>query len=194
MPLEMDIGEKLAGGHVKGGLLRARIDWMRENRTPRDVAVFTESLSPKLREKLANIAPDAWHPFSDLVELDKAIVNTLGGGDVSVLRQIGRYSARKNLTQYNALTKENVPDFFRNAARVHSQFQNFGTVIYRQEGEGKAKMVHANYMSYSPLFCESAIGYYEECLLLHKARKPVITESQCQCKGAPTCTFEMSWS
>ncbi len=190
----MTRNEKLSGGNVKGGLLKARVEWMRENRTPRDSVALDESLSEKLRSKLHAIDTDAWHPFAELIELDRAIVTVLAAGDTSVLRQIGRYSARKNRTAFReTLTRESIHEFFRTAARVHSNFQNFGTVRYKQEGEHKGRMIHSNYVSYSPLFCESAVGYYEESLALHRAVSPKVTETECQCAGATSCIFEMSW-
>ena len=44
------------------------------------------------------LLPVNWYPFSDLIEVDRTIISVFGGGDVSVLRQVGAYSARLNLT------------------------------------------------------------------------------------------------
>jgi predicted hydrocarbon binding protein len=55
-------------------------------------------------------------------------------------------------------------------------------------------MVHAAYPCFSPVYCASAIGYYEQALLIHHAIPTRVEETSCQCDGDPSCTFELGWA
>lgn len=128
------------------------------------------------------------------MEVDRAIVKVFGGGDPAVLREVGAYSARSNLTGvYKAFRASSIHEFFVNGARLHSKFQNFGEAAYLMTTRTSGQMDHWGYDSYSPLFCESALGYYSESLLLHRAVSVQVDETSCQCRGASTCTFSLRW-
>ena len=47
---------------------------------------------------------------------------------------------------------------------------------------------------YSPVFCFSAVGYYQGAIETMKAPGRIrIRETECTCAGDEACTFERSW-
>ena len=55
-------------------------------------------------------------------------------------------------------------------------------------------MRHEGYEEYSPVYCASALGYFEGALRLMKVPGPVhVFEVSCQCAGDPACVFDLSW-
>ncbi|MEK6375175.1 MAG: hypothetical protein AABO58_21080 [Acidobacteriota bacterium] len=187
--------ELLGGGMVKGGMMAAHIDWATKARSLADINRFWTALPSNLRESLSGmLLPVSWFQFADLMEVDRTIVKVYGGGDTAVLREVGAYSARSNLTGvYKAFRATSIHEFFDNGASLHSKFQDFGEASYVMTSRVSGQMVHSGYCSYSPLFCESALGYYRESLLLHRAVSVQVDETSCQCRGARSCTFSLRW-
>lgn len=187
--------EMLAGGMVKGGMMAAHVGWAARSRAPQDVFRFWNAVPESLREPLQGmILPVNWYEFADLIEVDRAIVRVYGNGDPTVLRQVGAHSARINLTGvYKVFRAESIHNFLENGARLHPKFQDFGQAVYEKLDANSGQMVHSDYCSYSPLFCESALGFYRESLELHGARSVQVDETSCQCRGSRSCTFALSW-
>jgi hypothetical protein len=195
MPMSGQPREVLGGGKLKGGIFRSHMQWVRDHRSAGDLQRLLASLSPELQKAMSGaVLATVWYPFAWLLELDRAIVNLFGGGNNSVMRDLGRYSASINLsTTYKMLDRKLNHEFFRNSAILHSQFQDFGKVLYEQSGESGGRMIHTSYPSFSPTFCMSALGYYEGCIESHGGTSARVTEQECQCYGDPSCTFVMTW-
>ena len=180
---------------VKGGMMAAHIDWATNARQPADITRFWTAVPKPLQESLRGmLLPVNWYPFADLMEVDRTIVKVFGGGDPAVLREVGAYSARSNLTGvYRIYRRNSIHETFDNGARLHSKFQDFGEAAYVMTSKSSGQMIHSGYCSYSPLFCESALGFYRESLLLHGAKGVEVGETTCQCRGAQSCTFTLRW-
>jgi len=194
-PLPDTPRELLAGGKIKGGMMAAHISWATHDRPADKVARFWNALPFEMREALGGmILPVKWYEFADLITVDRAIIKTLGGGDITILREVGAHSARLNLTGvYKIYRRDSIHDFLGNGARLHSKFQDFGRAAYLQKGPLAGQMVLSDYLSYSPLYCESALGFYRESLQIHGARMVEVGETTCQCRGAASCTFVLRW-
>ena len=187
--------EYIGGGRVKGGMLKAHVRWVMEHQSERDVALFWAALPKATRENVSSMILEiSWYPFSDLIAIDRTIVDLFGDGDAMLARELGRYSARINLTgTYRAYRKPSAHEFLQGSARVHSSFQDFGFAEYKKTGDQTCEMRHSGYTSYSPLFCESAVGYYDAAISLHDATNVYVHETKCQCLGDGSCTFSIRW-
>jgi hypothetical protein len=185
--------EVLDGGRLKGGMFRSHVTWIREKQASRLDELWSR-LSPDPARTLSGvILATSWYPFAWLVEMDRNIEEMFGGEQSDVLRELGRFSARINLsTTYKVFDRDTNHAFFENSALLHSQFQDFGHVEYVRSNAG-GRMIHRDYPCYSRVFCGSALGYYEATILSHGARRSLVEETECQCFGAPSCTFEMKW-
>ena len=156
-------------------MVRAHVDWVRDHRDRNEIIEFYESIRPSMRTLLS--APSV--PFEHFIELDRIIIDRFGHGDPHFLQELGAYSAQQ---------------FFRRSAALHDQLQDFATASYRQVSATEAQLIRAGSPSFSPLYCASAIGFYHECIRLHGGKNVAVWESQCQCRGDETCTFELVWS
>jgi predicted hydrocarbon binding protein len=187
--------EILPGGRLKGGIFRSHLQWVRDHQSPEDFQRLMEALSPEARKELGGtVLATSWFPFARLIELDRAIRTLFGHGQDELLAELGRYSARINLsTTYKVFDRKVNQEFFRNSALIHSQFQDFGKVTYEQTGENSLRMVHTSHACFSPVYCASAIGYYEGCVASHGGQTPRVVETECQCYGDGSCTFDISW-
>ena len=176
--------EVLAGGRVHSGIAWAHLRWVRDYHG--DQAV---------KELVAPVPQEGWISFESLIALDRAIERKFGRGRRGFLRELGRYSAHLNLSDpRDGFRGEAIHDFFYRAALLHARFQDFGTAAYEELDPTSGRMVHAAYPCFSPLYCASAIGYYEQALIIQHAIPTRVEETSCQCNGETTCTFEMRWA
>jgi len=188
--------EVLEGGKLKGGMFRSHLQWVRDNRSEKDLERLWDELDPEVTKGLrASILATSWYPFRWLINLDGTIAKLFSESrDLSLVVELGRYSALINLsTAYKALDRDTNHEFFRNSALLHRQFQDFGTASYVRTGDASGNLVHTGYPCFSPVFCASALGYYEACLLSHNATTAKVEEIECQCYGDPSCTFALTW-
>jgi len=187
-------GECLAGGRVKGSMIRAHLDWVRDHAAREETIELFESLPPGVRQQVSMVLPASWYDFATLIAVDRTILTFFGHDDVRFLEQLGAYSARVNLAGiYRIFRREDLHDFFRRAAVLHRQFLDFGTAEYVELAPSAGVMHHRGYASYSPLYCAGAIGFYRECVTLHGGKDVEVMETECQCAGAEACTFAMAW-
>ncbi len=189
--------EALDGGRIKGGILRSHMQWVAETQGGDALARICDRVSPETARILKSpIFPVAWYPFRALVETDRAIAAVVGVRDEKALvGQLGRYSARVNLTtSYKVYARENPHEFFLSAAQLHEHFLDFGHEEYERTGATSCRLSMIDYACYSKVFCWSALGYYEQATTLQGGKDAIVTESECLCRGASACRFEISWS
>ena len=189
-----DPTERLAGGRVKGSMLRAHVDWVRECGAREETIEFFESLSTDVRRDAVSVLASSWYPFAALIEVDRLILSMFGKGRVSFLESLGRHSARRNLATAAAMLHDTPPHaFFQRTAMLHRQFQDFGRAEYVPRSDASGSMVHSDYSCFSPLYCASALGFYREALVMHGRTTATVIESACQCFGDRACRFDLAW-
>lgn len=188
--------EVLEGGKVKGGMVKAHLQWVTENRPDLTVEDLCRRVSPSTADVLRGLVlAIAWYPFRALVETDRAITEACGGDPEALFKELGRHSARLNLgTSYKVYTRSEPHTFFENAARVHDQFQDFGRAEYERRGATSCRLSMLDYKCYSRVFCLSGAGYYEQATALQGGRDPQISEVECHCRGGSACRFDIRWS
>ncbi len=189
-----EVREALEGGRVKGGVFKSHLEWVRTHH-PNDLPALISRLPDEMQSDLSAPLSTSWYPFAWLIALDRLIAEMFGGGKLEVIRELGRHSASINLSgAYRVFNRDNVHDFFARSAPLHNQFQDFGRVAYQKLGEKEGVISHTVYPCFSPIYCASAIGYYEKSSAINGALRPEVRETSCQCLGDDACTFQMSWS
>jgi hypothetical protein len=179
---------------VKGTMLQAHLSWAREH------AADLERLKPHLDPECASLLsrrvfPTDWVPFSCLIQIDRAIAAVVGGSAEKVFQDLGRHSATTNLTGvYKTFISAEPHHFFDQMSVLHGQFQNFGRWRYDKLGERSGRITLEGYSVFSPVYCLSATGYFEQALRMMHAPGPItISETSCQCAGEPRCVYDMKW-
>jgi len=130
-----------------------------------------------------------------LVAVSKAIAAADGRDPDEVYLDLGRHSARVNLAgAYDAFSPEVPHHFFELMDHLHRTFQSFGRSEYVRTGERSGRIRLEGYLEFSPVYCRSGLGYYEQSLAMMKVPGPIqVAETSCQCRGQEACVFELSW-
>ena len=178
---------------IKGTVLLSHLAWLDETKGEHRV-----HLEPVLDDEtfkvVRTVQSVTWLPFRTLVTIDKAIASIVGEPPEEVFLELGRHSARTNL---GGLYKKFVPEdphrFFVGVT-LHNTFQDFGNISYTKLGDRAGRIELSDYPEYSPAFCASGRGYYEQALQVMKAPGPILVkESQCQCAGDRVCLYDIRW-
>ena len=187
--------EALAGGRVKGAMVKAHLQFVRD-RLGEDVLTRTHAaLPPGVAAELDGLLVSSWCNFETLVALDRAIAKVTGRDANELMRELGRHSAQINLsTLYRAFDREDLHEFFRKSATLHRQFQDFGTCVYEQLGPTSGRISIRDAACFSPTYCSSEAGYLEQVIAAHGGTSVSVAESACQCASDDHCTFELRWS
>ena len=72
--------------------------------------------------------------------------------------------------------------------------QDLGIVRLAASSPASIVITHAGFTSFSRIWCEHSLGYFEQILSMHGAAPDLVLESQCQCAGDASCTFVLAWS
>ncbi|HKR62727.1 MAG TPA: hypothetical protein VJZ00_03255 [Thermoanaerobaculia bacterium] len=190
---EVLVGPDPSVAKVKGVMFGGRKQFLLEILGDAAFQQFLEKLTPRTRGYVRTPLASSWCEFESLMELDRTIHNELKAKYPNVLALIGAASAELGIGRiYRSLDSEELVHFLENNAQFHDQYQKFGTVRFEKTPNG-ARMIYSNYPCYSPIYCASAVGYFQESILRHGGSDPNVSETKCQCLGDKTCTFEMTW-
>jgi len=190
---EVRVGPDPTVCKVKGVMFGGRKAFLLETLGEAGFARLLEKLTPRTRGYVKTPLASSWCEFESLIELDHAIHEEMKGTHPNVLALIGAASAELGIGRvYRSLDSEELEKFLENNALFHNQYQKFGVVKFEKTPKG-ARMIYSNYPCYSPVYCASAIGYFQESILRHGGTDPAVVETKCQCHGDKTCTFEMTW-
>jgi hypothetical protein len=181
---------------VRADVLHAHLEWAAK-RWPD----YAARLKPHLgAEALALVegpprGESATVLFSQLVRIDQAIAAAAGGDPQAIYHALGEHSAEHNLKDvYQDYRPEQPHEFFKSMSTLHRAFQDFGKSRYESRGERSGRISITRYREYSPVFCLSGRGYYEQALRMLKVPGPVVVEEiACHCAGDAACVFELSW-
>ena len=186
--------ESLAGGKVKGAMVRAHLQFVRDRLGEAAMTRTLEAIPASVAAEVQGVLTGTWCAFESLVLLDRAIARAAGRDERELMRELGRYSAQINLsTIYRAFHRDDIHEFFRHSATLHRQFQDFGTCEYEHIGEGHGRISVRDAVCFSPAYCSSEVGYLEQVIATHGGTAATVTETSCQCTNDDRCTFELRW-
>jgi hypothetical protein len=195
VPRETPVREYTGGGRIKGGVLRAHLRWAREHVGPDAFRALLDTLPPARVADLSQVIfATSWYPLQWLVELDRAIVATIGESRESVLASAGRFSATATLrTLHQSLLRDDPHSLFRHVALLQSHFTDFGASTWERLGTSFGRVTHRYWRCFSPMLCHAAVGFYEECARMAGGTGVTVEETSCQCRGDKHCVFLVRW-
>jgi uncharacterized protein (TIGR02265 family) len=179
---------------IKGTMLQAHLGWAQKRLG--DVSRLKAHVESGCAEHVnpATLST-TWVPFRCLINIDRAIAAAVGGSSDRVFHDLGVHSATINLAGvYKSFISSEPHRVFTQMGLLHRMFQNFGEWQYAKTGATAGRITLRDYVEYSPVYCTSAVGYFEGALtMMHAPGHIVVRETACQCAGDAHCQFELSW-
>src|SRR5260370_34537586 len=153
----LDGKECLIGPHpevakVKGVMFGGRKQFLVDTAGEAGFQQLLTKLSPRTLQYAKTPLASTWCEFESLIELDRAIHETLKGKYPNVLALIGAASAELGIGRvYKMLDTAELTKFFENNAMFHNQFQKFGRVKFEKAPHG-GRMGYTDYPCHSPVY------------------------------------------
>lgn len=144
---------------------------------------------------LSSIRRTRWYPFALHCRLLRAVDMALGTGDLSLLWQLGRFSAGLDMPRlFRPLLRLGRPGWmFDVATRMWRFYHREGVwTIERTPRELVTKLTQFD--EADDAFCASLLGYVSAALEMSGANDVEGTHLACKARGAPNCIFTVRWS
>ena len=190
---EVLVGPDPSVAKVKGVMFGGRKQFLVDTGGDEVFYSVLAKLTPRTLQYTRTPLASSWCEFESLIELDRAIYETLKTKHPNVLALIGAASAELGIGRvYKSLDTVELVKYMENIALFNSQYQKFGRVKFEKTASG-GKMIFTDYPCFSPIYCASGAGYFLESILRHGGTDPSVVETKCQTLGDSSCTYEMTW-
>jgi len=177
---------------AKGASLLSAVKWLRKSRE-----AALAALPPRMHHYLEDrIQVAFWYPEEDLVELVRALARILPVGMGRIYEQMGRLSARDQLTGVyrHLLEGGDVLSLPRRGLALWQSQHDTGRLKLTLDGPGAARIELADYALPSREMCEILLGYTTEMFVMAEVPAPAVRKTACRLDGAPSCSWQCSWT
>jgi len=191
--------EVALSSQVKGSAITARIKYVRDLHGEPGVRHVKDALTPAHRAILdGRVLPHAWVPFAFFVDLCENIDRIYGRGDLSLVKEVGRFAARANLpTLYRIFYVLGSPEFILGRAPrlwdVHYDSGRLETSFSIKDGRRVASIKIMDFETPHRVHCLSVAGWAEQSVELSGGKAVEVIEASCRAKGDKTCELVASW-
>ncbi|MGD1147050.1 MAG: TIGR02265 family protein [Thermoanaerobaculaceae bacterium] len=181
---------------VKGNIVRARIAFVKERFGEAALDRVVRTLSADDQKQLSGVVNVAWYSFDLGRRLDDAIVAVVGGGNTTIFEEMGRASARENLTTVHRsfLEPRDPQRFMQKAPMIYRFYYDTGHRTWESTGPTSGVMTTHEADTHSVPDCATVVGWHKEALTMVGAKNPVIVEEACRARGDECCRYRVSWS
>ncbi len=185
-------------GHVKGGVIKARLEFVRGRAGEAGLESVMSRLSREDQEVLRGwILPTTWYPLDLNLRLDDAIAAVLSAGDRDrVFVEMGRASADSNLGgPQRPYLREGDPHYLlRATAGIFLAYYQAGRRTYERTGDTSAVLRTYEAENVTRTDCLTVVGWHQRAIELCGGKAVRVTETLCRTRGAPHCEYRCEWT
>jgi hypothetical protein len=182
--------------NVKGSALSSRVLWVQLEHGEAGYQRLLHQVSPELRDSIEmGINKAKWYPFEQFVELNLVIDRLFAKGDLSLIRELGRFGADANLkTIYRLFYKVGTVHWILGrAVRLWSAHYDSGFCEVATRGPKAAVLRIRGFETPHRAHCLSVMGWAERSIELSGGRHPIMEESLCRTRGDDLCQLDVAW-
>lgn len=182
---------------VKGNIIKARQAFVVDRFGEAGWAKVLEALPDDDRKAFGGMIVNvAWFDFAQAARLDEAIVRVLGGGNTKLFEEMGRTSARENLTgvHSNLVSPDDPQAFMKKANVIYRFYYDVGHREYEETGPTDGTLTTHDAETLSVADCATVIGWYKEALAMCGAKDVRVEEVRCRARGDDVCQYRVRWS
>jgi len=176
-------------------VLQSRLAYVKSRGGPGTVELVLARLCAEHRKTLSElILPVGWYPFEINVELDRAIMLSLGGGR-GIYREMGVQSATDSLgaTHKNLIRARDPQGLLKHSAQIHKLYYDTGYRTYEWVSAKSAILRTFDCKSFSTEDCLTNMGWHEKAIALCGGKSVRVSEPQCRARGAKCCEYVCQW-
>jgi hypothetical protein len=157
-----------------------------------------EQLPAKDREELQSVIPVGWYSLPMYARLIRVLDKVHGQGDLSLMKDLGRYEAEKDLkTIHRVFLRFTNPAFIvEKTSEYWRRFHDTGTWNVVREGGPNGHGVSAvldGWGCVDAALCRELVAYLTRVLELAGAKNVVLEHPKCRGRADPQCIFRGRW-
>jgi hypothetical protein len=154
-----------------------------------------DKVTPHDRAEIVNVLTVGWYPLSLYTRLIHALEEVHGYGDMSLVVQLGRYEAERDLTTIHrvflrfanpACTLEKMGDYWR-------RFHDSGQWTVTRESEHLVTGYLDEWGHVDHALCRELVGYMGRMIELAGAKNAIVEHPFCRARGDARCFFRGRW-
>jgi hypothetical protein len=158
-------------------------------------ATVAAELSRAARDALESVIAMGWYPAHLHVELLRAIEQSLGTGDGSVVRRTAVHAADFDVTRIHRI-------FFRFAnpglvleksGELWSRFYDSGHWAIERPTSTSASATLTRFAIVDALYCDYLLAYFLRMFAIVGAKEMRMQHSTCRARGDSACRFDGQW-
>jgi len=183
------------GAHVKGVVLKARLNFLAKFHGEEAYDRLLESLKPETRAVLRDgVLISSWYPVEVSVEMMQTMDRLFGKGDLALCREMGRYSAQVSLKGvYRGYARENDFNFVnRMTPKMWQQYYDSGRMETETLGKGRAVTRITDFAEPNRVLCLGTLGWLEAANEVWGAQNVTVEETKCRLRGDNCCEYMIS--
>jgi hypothetical protein len=185
------------GVHVKGLVLRARMDYVEKRFGEAALSRVIAEVPPESRAALrADILVSSWYPLSTLLDMAVTLDRLYGKGDLELSREMGRNAAQVALQGvHRNFAKEHDPGFvIRMLPLLWGQYYDSGRLETESTGPESSMSRIFDMEELHRVICLGMIGWTEAALEIWGGQDRQVKETKCRVWGDDFCEFISRWT
>jgi hypothetical protein len=184
-------------GKIKGNAFLTYIDYFKDKFGPDAINIIKATMSAEDSSQLFNkkILTVSWIEYSTHIRFLLAADKIFGSGDGQVILDGGRWCARKDFSgMYKIFIAVASPMFLlKKVPNMWRTFYNSGSMQAEALSDTHIQLVLTDFPNIPEKHELEQLYYFEEILLMAKAKKAKATHPKCMARGDEQCIFDIIW-
>ena len=168
--------------------------WVEENHE-KALGAFVATLTPQDRHLYEQvILPSSWYPFESFVRINQAIDARFGRGDLSLVPELARFAADRNLpTLYRFFYSVSSVSFILSMASRLWRVNYDAGELKVDSSANEATLSIVGFPEPHRVHCLSVLGWASRSAELSGAKEVVTDEPKCRARGEDACVLHLRW-
>jgi predicted hydrocarbon binding protein len=184
------------GAGVAPSTIQVRAEFVKSEFGEQGVRRLHEAVSPPLRALLQAGDPRLdYVDFALFVEMNVAVDNLFGNGDLTLVKRMGHFAASHSAGVWTSMFARgmDIPTFVGIAAGVWHKHYDSGSLVTRELDPRTVELEIKNFAVPHRAHCVSVIGWLEGIFELDPRSKVAVEELACRAAGNPRCALAIRW-
>jgi len=140
---------------------------------------------------LDNVLAVGWYPLEPVIRFHRVVDRRMGRGDLSLVEEIGRFSAEWQLNAFHKLILrfKNPQWMVSKAGSMWGRYHETGEWEVETPEEGMVVGRLRNFAVADECFCTRERGWFARAVELTGGRNVKVWEPKCRAKGAAYCEY-----
>ncbi len=182
--------------HCKGIAVISRFKWVQERHGDAGTRSLLDALPAQtVAVTERHILPNDWVPMQVFIDVNVAVDQLFGKGDLALCRELGAWAAQANLPRlFRLFYRLGSPTFiFERASKLWSAHYDSGRLETFSTAPGSASLRLFEFDQPHPAHCLSVLGWAAKSIELSGSTVTEARDPRCRVRGDDCCELVVAW-